>query len=357
MRKIVFVHLFNDLSGSPKVLSQVIRAMHSRKRPIEILTSDHLDGFLSKLPGLRRNIFYRRSENKVVTLLYFLLTQTILFFYCLRYWRQDAEFYINTMMPCGAALAAKVMNKDVTYHVHETSIRPPLLKFFLRLAIKVTAKKIIYVSDYLRKVEGFSNKHQFTVVNAIDTPLSSLDADSNHTTFKVLMICSLKTYKGVQEFLDIAKLSLGIRSVNFVLVVNAEKHEIDTFFFDRQTPSNTTVMPRQSNVHSFYAEASLLLNLSRTDEWIETFGLTIVEAMSYGVPVIVPPVGGPAEIVTDGHDGYLISCYETKKIAEAIARLATNVDLYQHLSINAKTRAKDFNLNTFETSIAKIIDL
>lgn len=356
MSKIIFVHLFNDRSGSPKVLSQVVMAMHERGAEVEVLTSDHIDGFLDSLPGRRRQIFYRRSENKLLTLLLYLVSQALLFMYCLRYWRQDTVFYVNTMMPFGAALAAKFMGKPVIYHVHETSLRPRLLKVFLRLMIKLTATKVIFVSSYLREVEGFSNVPQFVVHNALDADFADAKFKSSQL-FTVLMVCSLKIYKGVLEFFDVARLLLGRPSIHFTLVLNAEQTEIDAFLGGMVVPENVKLFSRQSNVARFYSESSLLLNLSRPDQWVETFGLTILEAMAYGLPVVVPPVGGPAEIVTDGREGFLISSYEVQEIASAIERIASDSELHLLLSRNALLRASDFDLNNFKENIAKVIDL
>ena len=136
--------------------------------------------------------------------------------------------------------------------------------------------------------------------------------------FNVLMICSLKAYKGINEFIEIAALCLGTSKIQFTLLLNAKQQDIDDFFKAEKLPDNITLVPQQKNVFPYYTQASLLLNLSRPDEWVETFGLTIIEAMAFAIPVIVPPVGGPIEIVTDGQEGYLISCYETDKIAEKI---------------------------------------
>ena len=357
MKKIVFVHLFNDRSGSPKVLSQVIKSVSRSGKAVEILTSYHSDGFLSDLPGTRRLVFYRRYESKLLTLICYFLSQVSLFLNCLRYWRQDVFFYINTIMPFGAALAARVMGKQVLYHVHETSIRPALLKRFLRLVMSLTASKVIFVSTYLLQTDGFENKRQYIVHNAFDPEFSRSLVKQQGEFFTVLMVCSLKKYKGVLEFFDLAHLFVSQPSVRFTLILNADQPEIDAYFSGRAISSNVKIFPRQSNVSKFYTDASLLLNLSRPDECVETFGLTILEGMAYGLPVIVPPIGGPAEIVTDGQEGFLISCYETGKISAVIEKLSSDPDLHWRLACNAQARAKDFNLANFEEKIAEIIEL
>lgn len=354
-KKTIFVHLYNDRSGSPKVLSQIIRTFIKFDLGAELITSRHENGFLSDLPCETNYIFYKRSENKLITLLCYALSQLNLFFYSLRYWRDDATFYVNTMMPCGAALAAKVMGKRVIYHIHETSLRPQLLKLALRFAIKLTANKIIFVSKYLSVVEGFENKDQHVVHNAIEDRKGELNIKKENKNFNVLMICSLKQYKGVPEFFALASHMAPFGDVKFTLILNADRSEIDDYLLSHPAPSNISIHSRQSDTDTFYSKASVVLNLSRPDEWIETFGLTIIEAMSHGLPVIVPPVGGPAEIVSDNHNGFLVSCYQTDIIANKILLLKNQKLIYDELSINAKLSSQNFTLNSFEKNILDAI--
>ncbi|MNJ45950.1 putative poly(glycerol-phosphate) alpha-glucosyltransferase [compost metagenome] len=353
MTYFVFVHLFNDRSGSPKVLSQVIKALSAEGHSIEVLTSDHTDGFLDGLPGCRRTIFYRRTENKFITLFLYIWSQIFLFFYCLRYWRKDVSFYVNTMMPFGAAVAARLLGKPIIYHVHETSIKPRSLKMFLRLIIRLTASKVIFVSKYLREVENFSGMHQCVVYNALER-ISDSDPRSEKY-FNVLMVCSLKHYKGVPEFLILADLLSFRKDITFTLVLNADQVEIDQSPLLKYTPENVKVFSRQANVHEFYVKASLLLNLSRPDEWVETFGLTVLEGMGHGLPVIAPPVGGPAEIIAHGKNGYLISPYQSERISAAIQNIADDSELYSRLSQCALRRAGEFSVEEFNKNIAKAV--
>lgn len=357
MKKIVFIHLYNDRSGSPKVLSQVIKNVRKKKFYTELLTSAHTDGFLTNVADKSHILFFRRSENKFLTLLYYLISQTLLFFQCFRYWNKDVVFYINTMMPFGAALAGKLLGKKIYWHIHETSIKPKLLKQFLRSIIELTADKIIFVSQYLQETESFKNKEQITIYNSIDSSLISTKKPKIlHDTFNILMVCSLKRYKGIFEFLKIANLLHQNSSISFTLILNADKSEIDDYLKDETVPSNVTIYPRQQHVDPFYEQGDLLLNLSRPDEWIETFGLTILEGMMHGLPVIAPPIGGPAEIIRDTIEGYLISSYAVNIIAEKIVLLSNHKTEYEILSINALRRVNDFNEQEFEEKIINIFE-
>ena len=124
MKKIIFIHLLNDFSGSPKVLSQVIKACENEAIEIELFTGKSESGFLSGLTANHHHYFYKRSENKWMTLVTFMSSQLILFFKLLKYMNKDVVIYVNTMLPFGAALAGFVMRKPVIYHVHEISLTP-----------------------------------------------------------------------------------------------------------------------------------------------------------------------------------------------------------------------------------------
>ncbi|MBE0404481.1 glycosyltransferase family 4 protein [Halomonas citrativorans] len=353
MKKIIFVHLFNDRSGSPKVLSQVINALYDSGFQVVTMTSRHSAGFLDNVPGVKRSLFYRRSENKILTLLAYLISQSLLFFQCLAYYRSDVVFHVNTIMPFGAALAAKLMGKPVVYHVHECSVRPVLMKRFLRLVIKLTANQVIFVSSYLQKEEKFTGKKQIVLHNALEE-IPKIEQFKNQDDFKVLMVCSLKRYKGVDEFLEIAKRVFSLESkVLFTLVLNASQQEINKYFENVEVPGNLKIITRQTNLEAYYSSSSILVNLSRPDECIETFGLTLIEGMSYGLPVIAPPVGGPLEIVQPDKHGYLISCYEIEYIANTIIGLSSDPERYSRLSLNAREHALTFRPEVFKSNIVK----
>lgn len=356
MRKIIFIHLLNDFSGSPKVLSQVIRAVQSKNIEVALYTGSQTNGFLSNLTPNHCYFHYKRFENRYFTLFSFLISQAILFIKLLKYWRKDVTIYVNTMLPFGAAIAGKMMRKPVIYHIHETTISPPGLKFFLRKVIQFTSQKNIFVSQFVKKLESFEGLTQSVVYNSI--PSNLLKETKNHQysaltngEFNVLMISSMKAYKGIFEFIELARKMQQNERLNFKLVLNATQDEIDLFFRKMSLPNNLYVFSQQKNMFSFYMTASLVLNLSRIDEWIETFGLTILEAISFGIPVIVPPVGGPAEIVSHGKEGYLISSYEIDVICEKIDLLSKNPDICSELSHNARKRALDFNEEKFNKSI------
>ena len=45
----------------------------------------------------------------------------------------------------------------------------------------------------------------------------------------------------------------------------------------------------------------------------DTFGIVVLEAMGSELPAVVMDEGGPTDIVTDGHDGFVVSDKEMMK--------------------------------------------
>lgn len=103
------------------------------------------------------------------------------------------------------------------------------------------------------------------------------------------------------------------------------------------------ILSRQDDVTRFYNEASVVVNLSDKERFVETFGLTALEAMTAGLPVIVPTEGGIAEMVEDGVNGYKIDVQQLDDIAQHIEIMLTDKDKYCRMADNALRQARIYD--------------
>lgn len=70
--------------------------------------------------------------------------------------------------------------------------------------------------------------------------------------------------------------------------------------------------------------------------WREPFGLTIIEAMSQGLPVVSTSNGAQSEILSDGVEGLLVGPGDVDALAAAIRRLATDSDMRMRMGARAR---------------------
>jgi len=356
--KVIGIHLLNDYSGSPLVFSEILKGLDEKGFDCELITNKH-QGFLSDLPNIDYNhIEYNWSKSKVKTLLFFFLAQLQLFEKIVKD-KKAQIVYINTILPFAAAIAGKLSGKKVIYHIHETSVKPVLLKRFLFKVIEWTADQSVFVSKYLAEEEKLNGIDYRVVHNALPKAFSQLaeKAQVQEITkekFRVLMLCSLKPYKGINEFLSLCRY---LPEIEFDLVLNANEVDIKEWLGNNKLPSNFHWYPVQSNVHPFYERASLVLNLSKPDGWVETFGMTALEAMAYGIPVIVPPVGGIAELVQDNVNGFHIDSRDVLAVAQQIEVLFENKKLYTEMAEAALVRSKSFSIDRMNESVFESLNI
>jgi L-malate glycosyltransferase len=359
-KHVLFIHLLNDFSGSPLVLSQVINSLSSEEYVKTVLTTQSAEqGFLSNLADCEYKYYwYRWKKNDWYRLLTYSLSQLHLFFSLFQFWNKPVTVYVNTLLPFGAAWAARIMRKEVIYHVHESSIKPALLKEFLKWTASKNARKAIYVSNYLLEKEALDGVLNLKIYNSLSPEFTQI-ADSYKKKnipkkgFVVLMICSLKIYKGVHEFLELAR---RISTLQFEMVLNSSSDEVQKFKSSHDIPSNLRIYESQTDVHPFYQNASVILNLSHPDKWIETFGMTILEGMYYGLPAIVPEVGGVKELVEDGKNGFRIGVDKLGNIEKRIMEMSVNSKEYVNYSAHSVEMANHFTYSKFKEQVKKSIE-
>ncbi|ANP74980.1 hypothetical protein A134_00480 [Vibrio crassostreae 9CS106] len=361
MNKLYFVHLYDDFSGSPKVLSQMIMAIKEEAECIPVIGSAS-SGFISSLGEEVVRFFYRRGRNKLETLGYYVLSQLALFFKLFILLRDDKKkdvkstIIVNTLLPFSAAFVAKLFGVKVVYYCHEVSIRPALLHKFLLFVKNTLSSQNVYVSEFVRNKVQREGESSTVIYNSLEPIFynSELGYKDLHNKWKrklVIMACSLKGYKGIREFVQIAE---HCPECKFILVVNDSEINVGNYLSKYSTPDNLEWVCQPECIIDYYREAFLTVNLSKPEGWIETFGLTLIEGMSQNTPVIAPEIGGPCEFVNE-NNGFLIDSREVGLISERILQLSSNYEYWLGLSKGAKSSCNDFSPQLYKDQIMKVL--
>lgn len=104
------------------------------------------------------------------------------------------------------------------------------------------------------------------------------------------------------------------------------------------------------NLEDFYRQISIYIHPSI----IEGFGLTPLEAMAYGRPVIVSSGAGVSELITHGKDGFVVEPGNIDQIIKYIRYFMDNPDQVKIMGQNARQTAEKYTWSTIRQSYAKI---
>lgn len=323
------IHMLNDRSGSPRVLAGWLReAVAQGANPL--LYTSQGPGLLSGIHGVEhRTLPYRLGRNKAETLLRYFYAQAWLFFHLLFRLKSGDAVYCNTLLPMGAALAGAFRRVRVIYHLHEPLVRPKALHALLHTVARSTASDALYVSDFLRRALSMPKARCQTVPNRLD-PMFLADlqhirqSHPRNQNPTAVLLSSLRDYKGLEPLRLLAK---ACPEWQFRLVTPEPTHAV-LAFYGGDCPANLQPVQGTGDIRPEYARAWCVLNLSLPDAWVESFGMSILEGMAFGLPAIVPPVGGPLELIQHGINGYTMDARDTAGIRDILQGWATNPETY-----------------------------
>ena len=102
----------------------------------------------------------------------------------------------------------------------------------------------------------------------------------------------------------------------------------------------------RSELAELYARASGFVHVAEED-----FGMTMVEALASGTPVIALARGGAAEIVRDGIDGILLDAARPDAIRQAVRRVSKSAWSREDLV----ARSREFSRDRFLHRVATVV--
>lgn len=362
--EILFVHLLNNYTGSPNVLANFLKEYSQNHENIHLLTSK-TKGFLSNIDNIKYfDNKYRWCANKLFLTFILIFSQLYQFFFVLFGKKHDCV-YVNTILPFGVVLAAKLRKERIIYHIHEYYPKPHLMQRFCVDVASKCGDKYIFVSQYLKSCyTGIFEKSSLVVHNAVSTDFHSsaknyicqkdyIENKFNHK--QIVLPCALKKYKGVNLFLGLAK---KLPEYDFLLVTSNSKIESDNFFRNEEMPRNFNILNQISDMSKIYSYASLVMNLSiphGIDKIIETFSMILVEAFEFKTPCIAPCYGGPLEIINNGDNGFLLEIENESDVIKKIYYILSDLEIYKNFCEKAFMRSYYFSFEKFVKSITEII--
>ena len=241
---------------------------------------------------------------------------------------------------------------------------------FLRRSLVILAEKfvskycdkIICVSENDRKLslkyKISSEDKLITIYNGVEVnevQNSKIKIQNDNSKFKIIFVGRLAEPKDplllIRAF---GGLTEEVKSKAEILIVGegGKRKELEKFIHEKKLNEKVKLLgelPREK-VFEILRESDIFV---LTSNW-EGFPITILEAMSCGLPVIVSNVGGVSEVV-DNSVGYLIKRADKEALKRALVQLIENPSLREKMGRNARKRIEDnFSLDKMLERTAQV---
>lgn len=354
-----FIHLLNDFSGSPRIINEKIAAYRRLGHDCAVITSGTA-GFIRLTGPGDRIVPYAKHANKAVWALRLLAWHVRTFLLVLRTTRRSDVVHGSTLLTAPQLIAARLRGAKTVCHVMEVSVRPALHRRLLLACARHAAARIVYLSAF---VESALRQDLGVVPHHVTYPCVDqriLDAASSRrprpeppATLRIGMICSLVRHKGYAEFVELAR---TCPELGFDLVINGRPDAFYALLPSATLPPNLSMHFNVPDVSEVLAHLDLVLSLTQRGGWIETFGLTLAEAMAFGIPVIGPSIGAPTEYVRDGVNGFLVDESDLEAIAGLLRRLSQSPADLARMSAAARETAGRFTPAAFAAAVRSEIE-
>ena len=201
------------------------------------------------------------------------------------------------------------------------------------------------------------DKQWNTNVKVIGNPIRTIKKDP--TVFKeniVLTVGRLIKTKHIDQLIDIFA---DIDHPDWKLIIvggDAKKlnlsEELQNKIDEKQKNGKIRLEGQQKNVDNYYNKSKLFAFTSSS----EGFPNVIGEALSAGLPVVsYDCVAGPADMIDDGENGYLVELFDKTQFRNKLKKLMDNRALRKSLGQNAQKISQKFNSNEITDSFFSFI--
>jgi len=209
---------------------------------------------------------------------------------------------------------------------------------------------ITCVSNYLKQatIDTFAIKKDINVIyNFVDTSkYKRNNTDKNKLgiirkdELGIIHISNFRPVKNIRNIIEIFCKTRKEINARLMLVGDGPDLACIKEAVNRLDLNDKVVfLGRQDNIVPLLSSADLYLLPSKS----ESFGVSALEALSCGVPVIGTSIGGLKEVVKDGECGYLFDPENVEDMAKAALGILSSKSKSEQMSIEARKTALKFD--------------
>lgn len=207
--------------------------------------------------------------------------------------------------------------------------------------------RIIAISNFVSRQGKLvcPNKKTTTIYNGINyKTFSKLQFHNPNDVLEVLFVGRLIEGKGIQVLLKAITLLPKNVEVHLTIVGDGiYKNDLVNLQDELNIANQVTFAGATTNVSKYYEQSDVFIHPAI---WNEGFGITLIEAMSSGLPCIAFNRGALNEIISDGYNGFLINEVDPSELSKKIEYIYSifRKQNYVTLRRNAKASSQKFDI-------------
>jgi glycosyltransferase involved in cell wall biosynthesis len=344
--KIVHIIDSGGFGGAERYIIDVVSYMANRDGiNVEVITFVHNELFceIANEKGVVVNHLIKNSNKSIFKI----------FMEILRIYRKDKDtifhthgYKANILVRCSLFLtkAKLVTTVHSTLNYWNSKCKSTLYKY-LDMLTSVRNNTIICVSDYIKSYykTPFNKSKLMTIYNGVDSSkyntIKSVDFGHRITAVNAGSLNDVKNQITIIKAFAYLVQKLNVNNIELIIIGDGPNKQGILDFINRNKLSKyIKLVGFKTNVIDYLLQSDVYIS-SSTDE---SFGLSIVEAMMLGLPVISSSVGGVPEIIPSDDYGLLYqNPFDEIELATKIKKLIENEHLARIIAKNGCERAKD----------------
>lgn len=347
MKTITILALHLSYGGVEKYISSLCKMLHNdyKIRIISTYNNDNKTAFefdknveieylIDKMPN-KKELLNALNKRNLVKIIGELIKSIKIIF--LKYYRNIRAIkkinsdYIITTRIFHNNLVSKFANKKIIKIATEHNYHNDDIKYVSQLIKSVSNfDYFVVVSRELK--EYYCGKiiepKVIYIPNVLDSmPKAQSKLDKNN-------VISIGRFSKEKDFVTLLKVFKEVKksnaSVNLYLIGDGDEKENIKQFIKANNLEKSVIMPGfldQKKIEKYMLNSKIYVMTSIT----ESFGLVLIEAMSYGLPCIAfDSASGARELIKNDKNGYLVSNRNIKKMADKIVELMNCKNIYNY---------------------------
>jgi len=237
---------------------------------------------------------------------------------------------------------------DITLIGKDKSFKP-VIEFAINNSDIVTSVSKSLKEDTL---QNFKIKKEIKVIpNFIDSDLYCPTTEDYKTKTIITHISNFRKVKKVEHVLRVFyKVQKKINCSLNLIGDGPELKKIKELSEKLNIEKKIRFKKYSREIHKELKNSTLFILTSEK----ESFGLSALEAISSGVPVISTDVGGLTEIVIDGETGFVSKLGDIEKMSKDCIKLLLDNDLYLRIRNNCVKHSKKYAISEVVPQYTKI---